>query len=40
MELKTYQLSTLDAFSRWLEELKDAQNKSETTIKALKTARG
>ena len=36
MELKTYQLRALDAFSRWLEVLKDAQNKSETTIKALK----
>ena len=36
MELKTYQLRALDAFSCWLEVLKDAQNKSETTIKALK----
>ena len=36
MELKMYQLRALDAFSHWLETLKEAQNKSETTIKALK----
>jgi len=35
MELKTYQLRTLDAFSRWLETLKDAQNESDTAIEAL-----
>ena len=31
-----YQLRALDAFSHWLEVLKEAQNKSEITIKALK----
>ena len=36
MELKMYQLRALDAFSHWLEALKEAQNKSEATIKALK----
>ena len=36
MELKTYQLRALDAFSHWLEVLKEAQDKSEATIKALK----
>ena len=36
MELKMYQLRALDAFSHWLEVLKEAQNKSETTIRALK----
>ena len=36
MELKTYQLRALDAFSHWLEVLKEAQNKSKATIKALK----
>ena len=35
MELKTYQLRTLDAFSHWLETLKDAQNESDTAIEAL-----
>ena len=36
MELKTYQLRTLDAFSYWLETLKDAQNESDTAIEALR----
>ena len=36
MELKTYQLSTLDAFSRWWEVLKDAQNQSDTAVEALR----
>ena len=36
MELKTYQLRTLDAFSHWLETLKDAQNESDTAIEALR----
>ena len=36
MELKTYQLRTLDAFSHWLETLKDAQNESDTAIAALR----
>ena len=38
MELKMYQLGALDAFSRWLEALNEAQNKSETAIEALKQA--
>lgn len=36
MELKRYQLRVLDAFSRWLEELKDAQNKSAAAVETLK----
>ena len=40
MELKTYQLRALDAFSHWLEVLKDAQNKSETAIEAWPEAAG
>ena len=36
MELKMYQLRALDAFSHWLEVLKETQDKSEATIKALK----
>ncbi len=36
MELKTYQLRTLDTFSHWLETLKDAQNESDTAIEALR----
>ena len=36
MELKVYQLGALDAFSRWLEALKEAQNTSETMIEALR----
>ena len=35
MELKTYQLGALDAFSRWLESLKEAQSESEVAIEAL-----
>ena len=38
MELKTYQRSALDAFSRWLELLAEARNQSETAIQALKQA--
>ena len=36
MELKMYQLGALDAFSRWLEALNEAQNTSEIAIEALK----
>ena len=36
MELKTYQLRTLDAFSHWLEVLKEAQNESGTAVEALR----
>ena len=36
MELKTYQLRVLDAFSRWCEVLKDAQNKSDAAVETLK----
>ena len=36
MELKTYQLRVLDAFSRWLEVLKDAQNRSDAAVETLK----
>ena len=36
MELKMYQLRALDAFSRWLEVLKDAENESDTAVKALR----
>ena len=35
MELKIYQQNTLDAFSRWLEELSEAQNTATTAIEAL-----
>ena len=38
MELKTYQLGALDAFSRWLESLKEAQSESEVAIEALERA--
>ena len=38
MQLKDYQRSTLDAFSRWLETLKKARDKSETGIETLKEA--
>ena len=38
IELKTYQLHTLDAFSRWLEVLKETQIQSETAVQALKQA--
>ena len=38
MELKIYQQNTLDAFSRWLEELSEAQNTSTTAIKVLRQA--
>ena len=40
MELKTYQLRTLDAFSRWLEALEAAQNESEAAIEAWPEAGG
>ena len=40
MELKTYQLRTLDAFSRWLEALEAAQNESEAAIEAWPEAAG
>ena len=36
MELKTYQLRALDAFSRWLEVLEDTQNKSDAAVETLK----
>ena len=38
MELKVYQHSALDAFSRWLEALEAARYQSETAIEALKQA--
>ena len=38
IELKAYQLHTLDAFSRWLEVLKETQIQSETAVQALKQA--
>ena len=38
MELKTYQLHTLDTFSRWLDVLKETQIQSETAVQALKQA--
>ena len=38
MELKIYQQNTLDAFSRWLEELSEAQKTLTTAIKALQQA--
>ena len=40
MELKTYQLRALDAFSRWLEALEAAQNESEAAIEAWPEAAG
>ena len=40
MELKTYQLRTLDAFSRWLEALEVAQDESEAAIEAWPEAAG
>ena len=40
MELKTYQLRALDAFSRWLEVLEAAQNESEAAIEAWPEAAG
>ena len=36
LELKTYQRDTLDAFSHWVEVLKEEQKASETTIEHLK----
>ena len=36
LELKTYQRDTLDAFSNYLEVLKEAQNTSETQLEKLK----
>jgi type III restriction enzyme len=36
MELKTYQLTALEAFSHWLEVLKEAQNESDTAVGALR----
>ena len=36
LELKTYQRDTLDAFSNWLEVLKEERQTSETTIEHLK----
>ena len=38
MELKMYQLSVLDAFSRWLETLNEAQSESETATEVLAQA--
>jgi type III restriction enzyme len=38
LELKMYQRSALDAFSRWLESLKEAQSESEVAIEALEQA--
>ena len=38
MELKIYQQNTLDAFTRWLEELSKAKNTAKTAIDALKQA--
>lgn len=38
MQLKTYQLSALDDFSRWLEALEEARNESETLIQTVKQA--
>ena len=38
MELKTYQSSALDAFTRWLEALTNARQQSETAIEALSDA--
>lgn len=38
MELKIYQQKTLDAFTRWLEELSKAKNTSKISINALKQA--
>ena len=40
MELKTYQLRTLDAFSCWLEALEAAQDESEAAIEAWPEAAG
>ena len=40
MELKTYQLRALDAFSRWLEALEAAQDESEAAIEAWPEAAG
>ena len=36
LELKTYQRDTLDAFSNWLEVIKEARNTSETQLEKLK----
>ena len=38
MELKIYQQNTLATFSRWLEELSEAQNTSKKAIEALRQA--
>ena len=38
LELKMYQRSALDAFSRWLEALNEAQSESEVAIEALEQA--
>ena len=38
MELKMYQLGALDAFSRWLEALNEAQSASEVSIETLEQA--
>ena len=38
MELKVYQQSALDAFTRWLETLSEVENTSKTAIEALKQA--
>ncbi len=38
IELKTYQLHTLDTFSRWLGVLKETQIQSETAVQALEQA--
>ena len=38
MELKIYQQNTLNAFTRWLEELSKAKNTAKTAIEALRAA--
>ena len=38
MELKEYQIATLDAFTRWLDELASAQQQSAISAKALREA--
>ncbi len=40
MELKTYQFSALEAFSRWLETLAEARNQAEIAIEAWPEAAG
>ena len=40
MELKTYQVCALEAFARWQEALKEAQDQSEIAIEAWPKAAG